>query len=223
MSELKPNSELFAGRYKVEGLSGTDDYGYIYEAVDASDDARVIIHEFFPAGMCHRDPETQNMSILKASAPQASALYRKFSDYVMSLREGKVPGLRLSHAFKDHGTAYYVLPSVKSARVAPAPPASEIHEAPRPSVNAAGSVQKRERKYDDRSQRLSASETGKKLSSCRNAILWYRIIIVLLVAIVALLVYLNFFTSSPKVVASETVVQQVEAEIQAPIDSLPGL
>lgn len=228
MSELRQDTPLFAGRYEVIRLSGTDKFGYIYEAVDHSDESRVLIHEFFPAGMCRRDAESQNMAILKASAPEASALYHTFSDYVTSLHEGKVSGMPgLIHAFKDHGTAYYVLPaSVPDRKIADkeAHPELKMRTQKREErTESAERTPRVERFAEEETDRRPASDTGRKLASYRNALLWYRIIIVLLVAIIALLIYLNFFTDSPKVTATGVIDTQVEAVMPAVTDSIPGL
>ena len=228
MSELQSDTPLFAGRYEVIRLSGTDQFGYIYEAVDHSDESRVLIHEVFKAGMCRRDAESQNMAILKASAPEASALYHKFSDYVSSLHDGKVSGMpRLIHAFKDHGTAYYVLPASTPVRKVPDKDIQPEVKLRQHNRDDRGEATERTSAHDrhvgEAAERLAASDAGHKLASYRNALLWYRIIIVLLLAIIALVVYLNFFTDSPKVTATGTADTPIETVVPAVTDSISNL
>lgn len=209
MAELKPNTYLFAGRYKIEALSGTDEFGYIYRAIDLSDGNTVEIHEFFPDKMCRRDEATGEMSILKASAAEASALYKKFSTYVTNLRDGLVKdGPALIHAFKDKGTAFYVVGSS-----APAQP-QHAHSAPSSSFAHAYDSAIAPAEAPAREPRPEIRESSaKKIASYRYAILWYRIVIGLLVAIVALLVYLTFFCDSPK----------VKSAASAPPDPAPAM
>lgn len=224
MQNLQPDTPLFAGRYDVRSLIGTDDYGYIYNALDHSDDSIVEIHEFFPKDFCRRDPETLNMAILKTASAETSALYKKFSNYVSSLQEGLVAGApRLIHAFKDHGTAYYVVPlsEVKPRREDPVavkePAAPRVEKPVRPAPRVEDRPVKRVRDADE--SRSVREEMGRKIAGYKYAILWYRIIIVLLVAIVGLLVYLNFFSDSPKVQSMTS--HPVENAVALPADSVP--
>lgn len=212
-SQLKPDTPLFAGRYIITNNVATTAYGYTYTAIDRSNDSEVFIQEFFPLPGCHRAPDTLNMTIRREHAQAVSALYKDFTRYVSALKDNPQKGKpRLLHAFKDHGTAYYVTSEDDSSALSR--PGMPPKPAERPTAAAPA---KRANIPDAETRpRRSVSET-----SYRNAILWYRIVIFLLVCIVALLVYLCFLTPSPKVKSAHTP-QPALTEIPAslPADSL---
>lgn len=200
MYALPLGTALFAGRYEITAHCGKDGYGYIYKAVDINTGEEVDVHEFFPGDYCRRAPQSGAMTIVRAHAQAAQELYRSFSGMVASRKSSGDSSLL--HAFKDNGTAYYVTAAsvpgqVRTAKSAPAAA----------TVDAAA---KEKSKDPCRKERTM-------IASYRYAILWYRIIIGLLAAIVLLLIYLHYLTPSPRVSAAH--VPDVPA-VAAPADSL---
>ena len=108
----------------------------------------------------------------------------------------------LLHAFKDNGTAYYVTAASAPGQVRTAKSA--------PAAATVDAAAKEKSKDPCRKERTM-------IASYRYAILWYRIIIGLLAAIVLLLIYLHYLTPSPRVSAAH--VPDVPA-VAAPADSL---
>lgn len=232
-ADLSPDTKLFAGRYIIAETATVNPYGFTYKAFDRSTDSQVYIQEFFPHTGCIRNPQTSDMSIRREDAPKVSAQYKEFTRYVTRLMEGSVPGgQKLIHAFKDHGTAYYVTAEDDSASLRPAPrqeapaqpraeqparqaatprpvqapaqpkPAAAAHPIPttRPAtaVRPAETEPEKPRRAPSAREKAAASNRA-RTANYRNAILWYRIVIFLLLCIVLLLVYLTFLSPSPKV------------------------
>lgn len=222
-SQLLPDTQLFAGRYIVTGTVATTPYGYTYTAIDRSTDREVYIQEFFPLPGCHRAPDL-NMTIRRDHAPAVAALYKKFTHYVSSLKDNpQKSGTQLLHAFRDHSTAYYVTADDDSAALN-GTGAPKRHTS-RPLPTAPTQHTKAPERHSHTTSRASEPEAHPRRSaseaSYRNAILWYRIVIFLLVCIVLLLVYLCYLSPSPKVKSAHTP-QSVITETPAPIpaDSL---
>lgn len=191
-SELQPGTTLFAGRYTVTGKAVANTYGFTYPATDISTGSQVYIQEFFPHSGCHRNPQTLDMAIRRVDAPTVSAMYKEFTLYVTRLKEGSATeGQPLIHAFKDHGTAYYVTEADDSA-------ALESHRNPSSAPHAHQPATHTDAETPAHHS-IPVQRSSQSRASSRNAILWYRIVIFLLACIVLLLVYLNFLSPSPKV------------------------
>lgn len=215
--ELQPDSTLFAGRYTVVRTAASNHYGFTYVASDRSTDTRVFIHEFFPHAGCQRNAQTFDMAIRRDNAAQVSALYKEFTRYVSNLKDGLIPGgQKLIHAFKDHGTAYYVTAADDSAALSPKPAAPRQQPAgttvstpkkanPAPAVMKPMAEPARKQPTDIERPEKKSSPDRARAANYRNAIMWYRIVIFLLLCIVLLLVYLTFLSPSPKVKSAHPV------------------
>ena len=212
--ELRPDTRLFAGRYIITGTANVNPYGFTYQATDQSNGSRVYVQEFFPHSGCHRNADTLDMAIRKEEAAGVSAMYKEFTQYVSRLKDNDIADAQqLIHAFKDHGTAYYVTANDDSDKLSGLKRPLSASPQPQHAATPAPAPRPRPSRTKDASDMHGSSHTShdsrKKLTpaeaSLRNAILWYRIVIFLLVCIVLLLVYLNFLSPSPKVKSAHTI------------------
>ena len=115
--QLKPESLLKEGLYRIVRFLEQDDTGITYEAEQVPENQRVYVREFFLQGRCNRFFSTSKMSVIPGeNSDEVNQLLARF------LQEGRQKKGRgdLLDVFEDNWTAYYILKRF-SGRVRPEP------------------------------------------------------------------------------------------------------
>lgn len=111
MQQLKPNTTLQGGKYRIERVLGQGGFGNTYAGLNTVFDERVAIKEFFMQGINDRDDNTGSVSVSLASNRQQFEDQReKFKKEALRIRKLNNPHIIKVHdLFEENGTAYYVM------------------------------------------------------------------------------------------------------------------
>ena len=113
---LKPNSVLQGGKYKIEKVLGQGGFGITYMATQVALQRKVAIKEFFMKSLCNRDQETSQVSVGSAGSVEMVERFRqKFVKEALNIAEFNHPNIiRIYDVFEENDTAYYVMEYIDS-------------------------------------------------------------------------------------------------------------
>ena len=77
MQQLKPNTTLQGGKYKIVRVLGQGGFGITYLAMQTSLQRRVAVKEFFMRDFCSRDSHTMYVQSFTAESAKQVEQYRK--------------------------------------------------------------------------------------------------------------------------------------------------
>ena len=108
---LKPNSLLQGGKYRIEKVLGQGGFGITYQAVQVALNRKVAIKEFFMKEYCNRDSETSHVSVPSEGSKELVGKFRqKFIKEAQNIAALNHPHIiRIHDVFEENGTAYYVM------------------------------------------------------------------------------------------------------------------
>ncbi|MBO5703430.1 MAG: serine/threonine protein kinase [Bacteroidaceae bacterium] len=109
--QLKPQSKLQGGKYKIEKILGQGGFGITYLATQEFLNRKVAVKEFFMREHCMRDSDTSHVTLGTAnSRANVEKFLQKF------IKEAQtIAGMDNRHiiniydVFEENGTAYYVM------------------------------------------------------------------------------------------------------------------
>ncbi len=112
---LRDNTFLQGGKYKIVRFINSGGFGCTYEAEHVMLEKRVAIKEFFVKDFCNRDETTSNVSVgITSKRGLVAKLRRKFVDEAKALCRLEHRGIvRVSDVFEENGTAYFVMDFVE--------------------------------------------------------------------------------------------------------------
>ena len=109
--ELRPNTLLQEGKYRIERVLGQGGFGITYLATQELLDRKVCIKEFFFKEYCEREETTNNVSLGTQSNQDTTkrfmAKFLKEASTISSLEHPNI--IRIHDIFKENNTAYYVM------------------------------------------------------------------------------------------------------------------
>lgn len=106
--DLKPDSQLLAGQYKILSFLNAGGFGITYLARDSLD-RTVVVKECFPNALCHR-VAAKVLPRSRKHAAEFRAVVQAFLDEARSLAKIVHPGIVGVHqVFEDNGTAYMAI------------------------------------------------------------------------------------------------------------------
>ena len=109
--QLKPNTELQNGKYKILKVLGQGGFGITYLAEHTMLDKYVAIKEFFPKEYCDREETTSQVTLgSKNTTDLVGALKNKFvkeAKNISKLRHTNI--ITIHDIFEENSTAYYVM------------------------------------------------------------------------------------------------------------------
>ena len=111
MNNLKIESTLQGGKYKILKVLGQGGFGITYLAENTMLDGKVAIKEFFIKEYCNRDEETSNIAIPTESNREIVERFKvKFIKEARTIFKLNHPNIvKLFDIFEENGTAYYVM------------------------------------------------------------------------------------------------------------------
>ena len=113
MQDLRPNTTLQGGKYRIERVLGQGGFGITYLAIQVSLDRKVAIKELFIGGSGQAINDRRgNQVVVTNSANQQSFNQQKakFKKEALRLANLNHPNLVKVHEFfEENGTAYYVM------------------------------------------------------------------------------------------------------------------
>ena len=112
MQELRVDSELQGGKYRIVKKLGQGGFGITYEGVQTGLERRVAIKEFFMKDYCNRNADTSQVTIgSEGSREMVDDYRRKFlKEAQLIARMEDVKGVvRIHDIFEENQTAYYVM------------------------------------------------------------------------------------------------------------------
>ena len=104
--QLRPESLLKDGLYRIVRSLEQDDTGITYEAEQVSENQRVYVREFFLQGRCNRFFSTSKMSVIPGK--DSVAVNEGLAKFIREGRQKQGRGDYLD-VFEDNWTAYYIL------------------------------------------------------------------------------------------------------------------
>ena len=112
MQELKAESRLQKGKYRIVRKLGQGGFGITYEGEQTNLGRRVAIKEFFMKDYCNRDEDTSHVTVGSEGSRDMVAEYRrkflKEAQLIASMED--VPHvIRIHDIFEENETAYYVM------------------------------------------------------------------------------------------------------------------
>lgn len=109
--QLKPNTELQNGKYKILRMLGQGGFGITYLAEHTMLDKQVAIKEFFPKEYCDREETTSQVTLgSKNTTELVGALKNKFVKEAKNISKLRHPNIITIHdIFEENSTAYYVM------------------------------------------------------------------------------------------------------------------
>lgn len=112
MQELRQNSTLQGGKYKIVRVLGQGGFGITYEGIQTGLNRRVAIKEFFMKDYCGRDDKTNMMSVPSTGSKKLVEQYRKkFIKEARNLARLNHPNIiSVIDVFEENSTVYYVMP-----------------------------------------------------------------------------------------------------------------
>ena len=120
MQQLKQNSTLQGGKYKIERLLGQGGFGNTYSGYNTTFDERVAIKEFFMQGMNKRDDYSGVVSVsLAENVQQFEEQREKFKKEALRIRKlNNSHIIKVHDLFEENGTVYYVMDFVDGESLA---------------------------------------------------------------------------------------------------------
>ena len=120
MQQLKPNTTLQGGKYKIERVLGQGGFGNTYSGFNTVFDERIAIKEFFMQGINDRDGDTGSVSVsIERNKQQFEEQREKFKKEALRIRKLNNPHIIKVHdLFEENGTAYYVMDYVDGENLA---------------------------------------------------------------------------------------------------------
>lgn len=107
---LRENTRLQGGKYKILRFIGSGGFGCTYEAEHIMLEKRVAVKEFFARDFCNRDDTSHVTVATQAKKPLVEKLRRKFLDEAKAMCQFHHPGIvGVFDVFEENGTAYYVM------------------------------------------------------------------------------------------------------------------
>ncbi len=108
---LKQNSVLQGGKYKIEKVLGQGGFGITYLATQVALQRKVAIKEFFMKSLCNRDNSTSQVSVGSSGSIEMVERFRqKFIKEALNIAEFNHPNIiRIYDVFEENETAYYVM------------------------------------------------------------------------------------------------------------------
>lgn len=109
--QLKPNTTLQNGKYKIVRTLGQGGFGITYEAEQVMLRRRVALKEFFMKDCCERDDATSRVTVGTGSQRELVEKFRgKFIREAQMMAGMDHPNVvRVLDVFEENGTAYYVM------------------------------------------------------------------------------------------------------------------
>ena len=109
--QLKPNTELQNGKYRIVRVLGQGGFGITYLAEHTMLEKYVAIKEFFPKEYCDRENTTSHVTLgSKNTAELVRALKNKFIKEAKNISKLRHPNIITIHdIFEENSTAYYVM------------------------------------------------------------------------------------------------------------------
>ena len=109
--ELRQNTLLHNGEYRIIRTLGKDGFGITYLASQISLDRKVVVKEFFIDEYCERDTDTSRVSLgTSGSHDMVLSLLEKFIKDARNIASLDHPSIvRVIDVFEENGTAYYVM------------------------------------------------------------------------------------------------------------------
>ena len=120
MQQLRPNTTLQGGKYRIERLLGQGGFGNTYVGYNTTFDERVAIKEFFMQGVNGRNDDTGFVSVsLVTNVQQFEEQREKFKKEALRIRKLNNPYIIKVHdLFEENGTIYYVMDFVDGENLA---------------------------------------------------------------------------------------------------------
>lgn len=111
MQQLKPNTTLQGGKYRIERVLGQGGFGNTYIGVNTVFNEPVAIKEFFMQGINDRDEATGSITIsIERNKEQFLEQLEKFKKEALRIRKLNNDHIVKVHdLFEENGTAYYVM------------------------------------------------------------------------------------------------------------------
>ena len=108
---LKPNSLLQGGKYRIEKVLGQGGFGITYQAVQVALNRKVAIKEFFVKDFCNRDEATAHVTLGTQSKRElVEKLRSKFIDEAFMVEKMHHKSIvSVYDVFEENDTAYYVM------------------------------------------------------------------------------------------------------------------
>lgn len=108
---LKNNSILQGGRYRIVSKLGQGGFGITYLAIQSGLDRKVAVKEFFMKELCDRDQNTSRVTLGSEGSKEIVAQYRtKFIKEARNISKLNHPNIvRIIDIFEENDTAYYVM------------------------------------------------------------------------------------------------------------------
>lgn len=108
---LKNETLLQDGRYRVTGVLGQGGFGITYEGVQVSLNRKVAIKEFFMKELCERDNDSSYVSVPSTGSRDVVERFRqKFLKEARNIASFTCKGIvSVIDVFEENGTAYYVM------------------------------------------------------------------------------------------------------------------
>ena len=108
---LKENTPLQGGKYRILGLLGQGGFGITYLALQAGLNREVVIKEFFMREHCDRIEGSTRVSLGTSGSRESVALYLdkflKEARNIAALKHANI--ISIYDVFEENGTAYYVM------------------------------------------------------------------------------------------------------------------
>ena len=120
MQQLKPNTTLQSGKYKIVRVLGQGGFGNTYVGINTTFNDKVAIKEFFMQGINYRDDATGSITVsLERNKPQFEEQLEKFKKEALRIRKLDNPHIVKVHdLFEENGTAYYVMDYIDGENLA---------------------------------------------------------------------------------------------------------
>ena len=117
---LRENSILQGGKYKILRFIGSGGFGCTYEAEHVMLEKHVAIKEFFARDFCNRDEQMSYVTVATQSKkPLVEKLRKKFLDEAKAMCRFQHPGIvSVFDVFEENGTAYYVMDFIEGRSLA---------------------------------------------------------------------------------------------------------
>ena len=119
MVNLKGNTTLQNGKYRIIRVLGQGGFGITYLATDLSLERYVAIKEFFPKDYCDREEYTSHITVGTSSNVElVTRLKAKFLKEARNIAKFDHPGIIKIHtAFEENNTTYYVMDYIEGSNL----------------------------------------------------------------------------------------------------------